>query len=125
MIYGERMLSYINRVQKLEQILKSMDVNIGGMKASMAILNGLSLQLKNFVSSLDALEDDSFVFSWDVPKVVFYRMSNARIRARTTHLNQSYFLQIVIVFLQVGILFAIIANGEATWKIVGETNIYL
>lgn len=44
-------------------VFKAMDVCINGQEMSIAILNGLLLQLKNFSTTLDALEDDCKSFN--------------------------------------------------------------
>lgn len=65
---GERMLSYINRVQHLGSILKSMNVDIDGQEMAMAILNGLPEQYENIITALDALGDDIKTFTLDLVK---------------------------------------------------------
>lgn len=65
---GEKLSSYINRVQQLGQMLKAMDVNIDRKETAMAILNGLAPQYENIITTRDALGDDSSGFTLYVVK---------------------------------------------------------
>lgn len=65
---GEKMLSYIDRIQQLGMILKSTNVEIDEKEQAMAILNSLPSQYKNNMTTLDALRDDSDIFTLDVVK---------------------------------------------------------
>lgn len=65
---GERMLSFIDRVQHLGSILKSMKVDIDGQEMAMAILNGLPEQYKNIIAAIDSLGDDIKTFTLNLVK---------------------------------------------------------
>lgn len=65
---GKILLSNIDRVQQLGQILKSMNVDIDRKETAMAILQELSFQLENIITTLHASRDDSSVFTLDILK---------------------------------------------------------
>lgn len=58
----ETTLSYINRLQELGSILKSMEVKLGDQEVAMAVLCGLPLSYARIVTTLDALSGDSATF---------------------------------------------------------------
>lgn len=66
MMFDEKILCFIIRVQQAEQNLKLMDVNGDGKETAMAILNGLPSQFKHIITTFDAVGGDSSVFTLDV-----------------------------------------------------------
>lgn len=75
---GERMLSYINRVQQLRQILNALDGNIAGKETAIAILNRLPSEYENLFTALDALGDKSSVFTLHILKSRFVQEDQRR-----------------------------------------------
>ena len=65
---GEKVLTYINRVQHLASVLKSMKVDVDDKEVAMAILNGLPSSYDNLIVALDALGNEDKLFSVDLVK---------------------------------------------------------
>ena len=65
---GEKVLTYINRVQHLASILKSMKVEIDDKEMAMAVLNGLPARFDSLIVALDALGNEDKDFTLDFVK---------------------------------------------------------
>lgn len=55
---GERVLSYIARVQQLSSDLKSMDVELSEQDVSMTLLSGLPSRFEHLIVAIDTLSDE-------------------------------------------------------------------
>ena len=65
---GEKVLTYVNRVQQLASVLKSMDVDIDDKEMAMAVLNGLPPHYDSLIVALDALGNEDRLFTLDFVK---------------------------------------------------------
>ena len=65
---GEKVLAYINRVQHLASVLKSMNVTIDDKEMAMAVLNGLPSRFDGLIVALDALGNEDKIFTLDFVK---------------------------------------------------------
>ena len=65
---GEKVLTYVNRVQNLASILKSMGVEISDKEMGMAVLNGLPPKYDSLIVALDALGSENRIFTLDFVK---------------------------------------------------------
>lgn len=65
---GERVLSYIDRVQHLGSVLRSMDVDTDGGDMAMVILIGLPIQFEIVITALDAIGDENESFTLNLVK---------------------------------------------------------
>ena len=65
---GEKVLTYVNRVQHLASILKSMGVEIDEKEMGMAVLNGLPARYDSLIVALDALGNEDKIFTLDFVK---------------------------------------------------------
>lgn len=72
----ERMLSYVNRVQELGSILKSMVVEIDDQEVDIAGLYGLPPSSGSIATTLDALSGDIETFTQDIENNLERRKSN-------------------------------------------------
>lgn len=67
-VAGRRMLSYINMLQHLGSILKSIDVDIDSKQIEISMLNVLSEMYENLTTALDVLGDDRKCFTLELVK---------------------------------------------------------
>lgn len=65
---GEKVLTYVNRVQHLASVLKSMDLDVNDKEMAMAVLNGLPARFDGLIVALDALGNEDRLFSLDFVK---------------------------------------------------------
>ena len=65
---GEKVLTYVNRVQHLASILKSMGVEVDDKEMGMAVLNGLPPRYDSLIVALDALGNEDKIFTLDFVK---------------------------------------------------------
>ena len=65
---GEKALTFINRVQHLASILKSMGVDVDDQEIAMAVLNGLPPRYDSLIVALDALGNEDKIFTLDFVK---------------------------------------------------------
>ena len=65
---GEKALLFINRVQHLASILKSMGVDVDDQETAMAVLNGLPPRYDSLIVALDALGNEDRLFTLDFVK---------------------------------------------------------
>ena len=65
---GEKVLTYVNRVQHLAAVLRSMSVVIDDKEMAMAVLNGLPPRFDSLIVALDALGNEDKIFSLDFVK---------------------------------------------------------
>lgn len=62
------MLTYVNRVQQLESVSKSMEADKDGKEMAMVILNRLPSRYDNLIPTLNDLEDDEDLFLLELVK---------------------------------------------------------
>ena len=62
---GEKVLAFAARIRQLAATLKSMGVKIDDEEMAMGLLNGLPDRFDGLISALDALGDDTKVFTFD------------------------------------------------------------
>ena len=65
---GEKVLTYVNRVQHLASVLKSMNVDIDDKEMAMAVLNGLPPRFDSLIVALDALGNEDKIFTLEFVK---------------------------------------------------------
>ena len=65
---GEKVLTFINRVQQLASTLKSMGIDVDDKEVAMAVLNGLPPQYENLIVALDALGNEDKLFTLEFVK---------------------------------------------------------
>ena len=68
MEHGEKMLTYLNRVNLLAATLKSMGVDIDNKELAMAALNGLPSTYESLIVALDALGNEEKSFTFELVK---------------------------------------------------------
>ena len=65
---GEKVLTFINRIQQLASTLKSMGIDVDEKEVAMAVLNGLPPQYENLIVALDALGNEDKLFTLEYVK---------------------------------------------------------
>lgn len=92
---GEKMLTYINRVQQLGSVLKSMNVKIDSKEMAMAIPNGLPQKYENIITTLDALGDNSDSFTLETVKSRLLQEEQRREQRRGYQTEQALYRKAV------------------------------